>query len=147
MIISNQNNMFGENLTNKLFLFAALSCLLAVILGAFGAHYFKEILTENQLTSYQTANRYQWYHSFAIIIVCVINRNNNRMLNIIGNIFATGIVLFSGSIYLLELKDFLSIEQLSLLGPITPLGGLVLVTGWVLFSYNIYKTKLKTIKL
>ena len=95
----------------KLFLFAILSCLVAVILGALGAHYVKVFLTIDQLASYQTANRYQWYHSFAVLIVCIMNSENEKILNRIGSIFAVGIVLFSGSIYLLALKDYLNIDH------------------------------------
>ncbi|MCH7535288.1 MAG: DUF423 domain-containing protein [Bacteroidetes bacterium] len=131
-------------MTKKLFLFGIISCLVAVILGALGAHYLKDLLTEDQMNSLQTANRYQWYHSIAILIVCVMNKNNDRMLNWIGNVFAFGIVLFSGSIYLLALKDYLNYEQLSFLGPITPIGGFVLITGWALFAFVVSKNMLKT---
>ncbi|NQY66622.1 MAG: DUF423 domain-containing protein [Flavobacteriales bacterium] len=128
----------------KLLLFSGISAIIAVILGALAAHYFRAFLTSEQISSFQTANRYQWYHTLSILIICLLNKDNWPLLNRIGSIFAIGIVLFSGSIYLLATKELLGIPALSILGPITPIGGLVFISGWGMFSYAVYKNMFKT---
>ena len=102
-----------------------ISSLLTVIIGAFGAHGLKEVLTNNKtLETFQTAVRYQMFHSITLIIVGVLYH-----LNIVDNKFPTylflgGIFIFSGSLYVL------SITGIKWLGAITPIGGLLFILGW-----------------
>ena len=117
---------------------AILFCLSAVILGAFGAHALKEVLSESQLSSFQTGIRYQFFHGLAILILSLNKVHfTNRLSNII-KIMSAGIVLFSFSIYLLSIQGLIGFSM-SFLGPITPFGGLLLITSWILLIFSIKK--------
>ena len=117
---------------NKLIRIASLFGVLAVILGAFGAHTLKTLLTPDQLQSYETGVRYQFYHTFAILICALLtDKVVSSKLNMAAGSFIAGILLFSGSIYMLSLKSLFGIESLSWLGPITPIGGVLFIVGWV----------------
>ena len=106
---------------------------LAVILGAFGAHALKEKLSPEQLQIFETGVRYQFYHSIALILVFLLSdKLNSSMINYSGWFFVTGIILFSGSVYLLACRELLGIDTWkNILGPITPLGGLCFIAGWI----------------
>ena len=122
------------------FSIAGLSGALAVIIGAFGAHALKTKLSPEQLQTFETGVRYQMYHTFALIAVAFLfDKYNNGLLRYSGYLFTTGIVLFSGSLYLLATKSLFGIESWTWLGPITPLGGLCFITGWILFLINFLK--------
>lgn len=117
---------------------AILFCLSAVILGAFGAHALKEVLSESQLSSFQTGIRYQFFHGLAILILSLNSKQfTNRLSNII-KIMSAGIILFSFSIYLLNIQDLVGFSM-SYLGPITPIGGLLLITSWTGLFFSIKK--------
>lgn len=110
---------------------ASISGLFCVVLGAFGAHALKPLLSPQMLTVYETGVRYQFYHTLAIILIVVLNQfNKSKKLVIASYFFFAGIFLFSGSLYLLALT---SIHQSpwTWLGPITPLGGLCFILGWI----------------
>jgi uncharacterized membrane protein YgdD (TMEM256/DUF423 family) len=115
-----------------------INCILAaltVVIGAFGAHALKPILEANgKITSFETAVKYQFYHILAVFIVCIIGIINPKIsvLNIV-ILFWIGILLFSGSIYVLSLTNG------KWAGPITPVGGLFFIAGWITFAYQIYK--------
>lgn len=118
---------------------------LGVILGAFGAHGLKDALgPENihQLQSYETAVRYQMYHAFAIIILGIIAKalGENKFLNVASWFFASGILFFSGSIYILSTRSVTGLNW-TWLGPITPIGGLCFVAGWVLLIIAMMQKK------
>ncbi|WP_436836562.1 DUF423 domain-containing protein [Paraglaciecola arctica] len=108
---------------------AALSAMLSVILGAFAAHGLKSRLSEALLNTFQTGVQYQMYHSLALILVVLLYRQmpHSILLYSAGFMFA-GIVLFSGSLYLLALT------QIKWFGPITPLGGICFIIGWALLT-------------
>ena len=117
---------------------AILFCLSAVILGAFGAHALKEVLSENQLSSFQTGVRYQFFHGLTILILSFnVNYFTERLSSII-KIMSAGIILFSFSIYLLNIQDLIG-SSMSYLGPITPIGGLLLITSWIGLFFNTKK--------
>jgi len=117
---------------------AILFCLSAVILGAFGAHALKEVLSESQLSSFQTGIRYQFFHGLAILVLSFnMNYFTDRLSSII-KIMSAGIILFSFSIYLLNIQDLVGFPM-SFLGPITPIGGLLLITSWILLFFSIKK--------
>lgn len=126
----------------KFFLLAGFFlAALAVILGAFGAHGLKPHLTTEQLQSYETAVKYQFYHVFALITVGVLMNIYPKLnLALAGDFFLIGIILFCGSIYLLACKDLLGIQNFAkILGPITPIGGLCFIIGWMISFYKIVK--------
>ncbi len=110
------------------FLFwGALSGALAVMLGAFGAHALKSRLTPDMLTVYQTAVEYHFYHTGALLVVglLALTAHSDGWLIGSGVLFLLGVLLFSGSLYILALSG------VKLLGMITPIGGLCLIAGWV----------------
>ena len=117
---------------------AILFCLSAVILGAFGAHALKEVLSENQLSSFQTGVRYQFFHGLTILILSLNMNYFTKRLSSIIKIMSVGIILFSFSIYLLNIQDLIGFSM-SYLGPITPIGGLLLITSWIGLFFSIKK--------
>jgi uncharacterized membrane protein YgdD (TMEM256/DUF423 family) len=117
---------------------AILFCLSAVILGAFGAHALKEVLSESQLSSFQTGVRYQFFHGLAILILSLNSKQFTDRLSSIIKIMSAGIILFSFSIYLLNIQDLVGFSM-SYLGPITPIGGLLLITSWTGLFFSIKK--------
>lgn len=105
---------------------------LAVILGAFGAHALKEVLTPEQLISFETGVRYQMYHALALIFLFIISlKINHIFFNRAAQFIFWGVILFSGSIYLLTLKNMLNIEALKYVVPLTPIGGSLIIIGWL----------------
>ena len=111
---------------------ASLFGMLSVIFGAFGAHALKKKLTKEQLQSFEVGVKYQMYHA---IVLLILGFNSNYINSAIYWCFTLGITLFSFSIYGLVLSDAKG-KKLSFLGPITPIGGLLLVGGWVLLLIN-----------
>ena len=113
----------------------ALYGLLAVIFGAFGAHTLKKSLSEEQLKSFETGVKYQMYHA---IVLLVLGFNLNLTTSVEKYMiycFIIGTFLFSFSIYGLTLSTSKG-KKLKFLGPITPIGGLLLVVGWGLLLYS-----------
>jgi uncharacterized membrane protein YgdD (TMEM256/DUF423 family) len=101
--------------------------LLAVILGAFAAHGLKATLDTQQLALFETASRYQMYHALALLVVGVMLTSpqfSQSLLKLAALAFILGIILFSGSLYLLALVG------ISWFGAITPLGGIAFLSGW-----------------
>ena len=124
-------------MNNKLISIAALLAFLAVTLGAFGAHKLNELLTTEKLNSFETGVRYQFYHSLALLIIG-LNANKLNATALIGKFMLIGIVFFSFSIYLLSLQELIGIN-LSILGPITPIGGGLLMISWLILIFKNYK--------
>jgi uncharacterized membrane protein YgdD (TMEM256/DUF423 family) len=111
----------------KLFItLASLSGMLAVAFGAFGAHGLKGRLDEHAMGVFQTAVQYHFYHSLALLAVGVIavSQPETALLRSSGYLFLVGILVFSGSLYML------SMTGLRWLGAVTPLGGLAFIAGW-----------------
>jgi uncharacterized membrane protein YgdD (TMEM256/DUF423 family) len=122
------------------FRFGILFALLAVILGAFGAHALKEHLSPEQLASYETGIRYQFYHALALLFLSVLMyKRKTSLSSYSGWFFIAGTILFSGSIYLLALRNIMGFSA-SWLGPITPFGGVLLIIGWALLFFSSYQT-------
>lgn len=109
---------------------------LAVVLGAFGAHALKNKFDEAQLRSFETGVRYQMYHALLLIICGIIFPFIDTSQQLMGWCFVVGIFLFSFSIYGLTLSAS-SGKKMRFLGPVTPVGGLLLVVGWVLFTIQV----------
>lgn len=128
-------------MTKKLITLAAFLGLIAIVLGAFGAHGLKKVLTETQLESFETGVKYQMYHALFLLIIASLPILTERQKRSIGIITTTGIFLFSGSIYLLATQALTKID-LSFLGPVTPIGGVFLIAAW--FMTAIYTLKQKT---
>jgi len=124
----------------SLLIFACAAGGLAVILGAFGAHGLKGKLSPESLVSFETGVRYQFVHVLAIFVaVWLAERSGLSLPLLAGGLFTAGILLFSGSIYLLATRALLGIESWRWLGPITPLGGLCFIAGWVVLLITTIK--------
>jgi uncharacterized membrane protein YgdD (TMEM256/DUF423 family) len=117
-------------------LFGTLFAAAAVILGAFGAHSLKALLSAEHLQTFETGVRYQFYHAFALIAVFLVAQHlpatAQPRLRWAMWCFVVGIFCFSGSIYLLAVRTILPFD-VTWVGPITPLGGLFFIIGWGLF--------------
>jgi uncharacterized membrane protein YgdD (TMEM256/DUF423 family) len=119
---------------------AAFIGALGVILGAFGAHQLKSILSESAVLIFETAVRYMFYHVFALIAVAILYQQfSNKLLKSAGILFIVGIILFSGSLFVLTYKEALVLPGLKWAGPITPLGGACFVAGWNCLGFGIKK--------
>ncbi|MBN9311999.1 MAG: hypothetical protein BGO40_07630 [Chryseobacterium sp. 39-10] len=115
--------------------------LLSVVLGAFGAHAFKKILSVERLTSFETGVRYQMYAAFFLLIVGYILKFETKSENWISWLMIVGTVFFSFSIYFLSFQDVWGVN-LKFLGPITPLGGLLMILSWAMLIFYFLKTKM-----
>lgn len=107
---------------------AAIAGFLAVALGAFGAHGLEDKLSVEMMAVYETAVQYHFYHALALLGVAILLRINPELpgLGASAWAFALGIVVFSGSLYVL------AITEIRWLGAITPIGGVAFLVGWVL---------------
>jgi uncharacterized membrane protein YgdD (TMEM256/DUF423 family) len=116
----------------------ATLCLLAVTIGAFGAHALKDILVENQRESvFDLANRYQFYHGLALLLIAALFQNSEALksLKLIANLMVTGVLIFSISLYAL------AISNASWLGAITPIGGTLMLLAWGLTIWRLLKAQ------
>ena len=123
-------------MAKMILIIAAVNGLLAVAIGAFGAHGLKARLSEDLLVVYQTGVQYHFYHIFALALVglLLLRWPETNLLNISAYCFMIGILLFSGSLYVL------AITGIRWLGAITPLGGLAFIVGWLLMAVGIYQS-------
>jgi uncharacterized membrane protein YgdD (TMEM256/DUF423 family) len=115
---------------------AALLGALSVGLGAFGAHALENRLSANLLETYETAVRYQFYHVIALALVglALARWPDSGLLNIAGWLFVIGILVFSGSLYLLVFSG------LRWLGAITPIGGVAFIGGWIALAVAVWRS-------
>lgn len=112
----------------------------AVGLGAFGAHGLKSLASPAQLTTYETAVKYQFYHVFALFLTALLYAHfpvNGVIVS--GKMFIAGMAIFSGSLYLLTFLQIAGYTQFNWLGAITPIGGLLLVLAWVWLAISVYR--------
>lgn len=114
--------------------------MLSVILGAFGAHAFKKILSVERLTSFETGVKYQMYHALLLLIIGFFLKFDTGTEKWASWCIILGVLLFSFSIYFLSFQEFLGVN-LKFLGPITPIGGLLMITGWALLILIFIKNK------
>ncbi len=121
---------------------ASILGALSVALGAFGAHGLRKVVPAETVASFETAVRYQFYHVFALVLVAIVyERFPERWLRWAGNCFIVGIILFSGSLYLLTAMKATGSVGISGIGIITPVGGLFFVAGWLLFFFAMLKRR------
>lgn len=119
----------------------AIYGMLSIILGAFGAHAFKNLLTPDKLDSFEVGVRYQMYHAIVLLIIgLLLNLETSIEKWTVWNIII-GTFLFSVSIYLLAFAEYWKIN-LKFLGPVTPLGGLFMIAGWALLIISFVKTRI-----
>ena len=127
--------------SKKYIITAAILGALAVILGAMAAHALEPYLDQKSLNAFKTASRYQMYHALAFLILGTLDKYlNEGISNWVYNMMLTGVVLFSGSIYLLTTAPIFGME-FKFLGPVTPFGGLLLIISWILIGVAAYRNK------
>ena len=114
--------------------------LLAVILGAFGAHGLKEIIDESAIKSFETGVRYQMYHGLLLLFIGSTNMLSSKTKKRTLLLVIFGIIFFSVSIYLLSANVITSFDFKSI-GFITPIGGLLLIISWLLVLIDVLKKK------
>ncbi len=119
---------------------AAIMGLLSIILGAFGAHALKEILSPDQLVSFETGVRYQMYHALFLLFVGTTGKISDKQKKTVFMLTLVGVIFFSVSIYLLSTKAVTGID-FSFLGPITPIGGLFLIIAWATLFFSVLRQK------
>lgn len=113
---------------------------LAVLLGAFGAHALQKMVDAKTVVSFQTGVQYQMYHAFALLIAGMLyERFPGSLLSWAGNLFIGGIILFSGSLYLITAIKSAGREINAGIGIITPIGGLLFIAGWLLAGMALSK--------
>ncbi len=131
--------------TQKYILISAfLMGALAVIFGAFGAHVLKEQwqLAESSIKTYNIGVSYHFYHTFALLGTALLfSYLNDKYLRLGAIFFILGIILFSGSLYLLATRFALGIEHWKFLGPLTPIGGMFFILGWTTLLLGALKMK------
>jgi uncharacterized membrane protein YgdD (TMEM256/DUF423 family) len=121
---------------------AAILGLVAVTLGAFGAHGLKKIVPPEAINTFETGVRYQFYHTLALLAIAMLfEKFPLRSIRYAGICFITGIVLFSGSLYALTLLQATNTVGLGGLGAITPIGGLFFIAGWLCLFLGVGKGK------
>ncbi|WP_026899309.1 DUF423 domain-containing protein [Daejeonella oryzae] len=120
---------------------AAIFGMLAVVFGAFAAHGLKAKISASELNTWNTAVEYQFYHVFALLSLSLISKTPNKFINWAYWSFTAGIIFFCGSLYLLATKELLQIDQISILGPVTPVGGVFFIMGWVSLLISTFKNK------
>jgi uncharacterized membrane protein YgdD (TMEM256/DUF423 family) len=117
----------------------AILGMIAIILGAFGAHALKKVLSMEELSTFETGVRYQMYHALFLILIGMINELSQKAKKIIYTLVVFGVLLFSGSIYVLATNSLTSFD-FKTIGFITPIGGLLLILAWgVLLFHTIMK--------
>lgn len=115
---------------------------ISVLMGAFAAHQLKQYVSPDVLATFQTGVTYQFYHAFALLITGILlKRYPNDWIVWAGRLFVVGIILFSGSLYLLAMLKSIKDVGLGGFGLITPVGGLLLVAGWISLMVGIPANK------
>jgi uncharacterized membrane protein YgdD (TMEM256/DUF423 family) len=126
--------MTGRSSAQRFLALGSILAGLGVAAGAFGAHALKDILDPPMLQVFETATRYVMYHAFGLCIVSwAIDRYPEQRLEKSGWLFLIGILLFSGSLYVVSLAG------IRWVGAVTPIGGLAFMTGWLLLAWGVWR--------
>ncbi len=134
-----------KNQDKTLLIIACIFGILAIVLGAFGAHGLESTFKKNnipleRLNAYHTGIEYHFYHTFAIFLSVLLHSFASNLRKIAGWFFIIGIIFFSGSLYLLSCRDLIHVPT-SILGPLTPIGGTLFIIGWCILLWSIIKNK------
>ena len=131
--------MRDKHILNKLGLIIGLVGILAVVLGAFGAHSLKSALPSDKLATYTTGITYHFYHLIAMTFAWFsLAHDDSRWAKRSFWCFLIGILFFSGSIYLLATRELIGLINYKWLGPITPVGGVFFILGWTFLGASFY---------
>lgn len=128
----------------KFFLIACLFGATAVALGAMGSHMLEKLLPASKIETFKIGVRYQFYHAVVLLVLSLFQRYfTKKWLNWIGWMFVLGVLMFSGSLYFLAMSDYWGLNSLrSIVGPITPIGGVFFILGWLtMFAAGLFGRK------
>lgn len=118
----------------------AIFGMLAIILGAFGAHALKKILSIEELSTFETGVKYQMYHALFLVFIGTLNELSQKTKKTIYYLVVFGVIFFSGSIYLLATNSLTSFD-FKIIGFVTPIGGLLLILAWGALFLNYFNRK------
>jgi len=116
----------------------AIFGMIAIILGAFGAHALKKVLSIDELSTFETGVKYQMYHALFLVLIGTMIGLSQNTKKIIYYLVVFGVISFSGSIYLLATNNLTSFD-FKVIGFITPIGGLLLILAWGVLFWNFIK--------
>ena len=126
------------DIKQKMLFTGSLLMFLAIILGAMASHYLERIISPESILNFEVGVRYMVYHALAILVFSEKEFYLDQSKRIVFRMFTYGTLLFSGSIFLLSFKALFPFS-ISWLGPITPIGGGLLILGWGLSSWSFFK--------
>lgn len=124
----------------KIVLAGAFMGMIAIIFGAFGAHLLKKYLAVEELSAFEVGVRYQMYHALFLLFLSTRKDMAEKTVKTIYNLVVSGVILFSGSIYLLATKS-LTIFDFKIIVFATPLGGFLLIIAWAVLFVTIFRKK------
>ena len=122
---------------------ASIIVVTSIMLGAFGAHAIKELVTAERLATFEVGVRYQMYIGLSMLLLALSEDRIPFEMRLVRMLMFIGAFLFSGSIYLIALSDLFGLST-KFLGPLTPIGGLCLMLGWAVFIYRVWKAAKKS---
>ncbi|SMD17492.1 DUF423 domain-containing protein [Pedobacter nyackensis] len=128
-------------MSRRIILTASLFGAIAVMFGAFGAHSLKNAVSAGSIEIWAKGVEYQFYHTLALLFLSQFAVDNDKLVKWSYICFSLGIVLFSGSLYLLATREILNIGFVNYIGPITPIGGLCFILGWAFLFVAASKRK------
>ena len=128
-------------MTKKLITTASILGAIAIILGAFGAHALKKVLSPDQLITFETGVRYQMYHALFLLFISAHTILSDKLKKVILTLVQVGVLFFSGSIYLLATNDLTPFD-FKTIGFATPIGGALLIAAWGVLIYQNWIKKL-----
>ena len=124
----------------KITIVGALMGILAIILGAFGAHALKIKLSDNELNAFEAGVRYQMYHALFLLFLGLTTLLDEKAKKTVLQLIIFGVFFFSGSIYFLTTKAITGVD-FKLIGVVTPIGGALLILAWSILFWNVWKPK------
>lgn len=126
------------------FISGAILIVIAIILGAFGAHSLEKAIPVDKLETFEVGVRYQMYHGFGLLFLGLISSYLSTSLKWSLRLMLFGVLFFSGSIYILATQSLLGLDISKIIGPITPIGGLLLLISWSILIIKIIQEKVKS---
>lgn len=132
-------------MSKKVITTAALLGMIAIILGAFGAHALKKVLSTEELVTFETGVRYQMYHALFLLFIGLSTTLSEKSQKIIYYLTVSGVLMFSGSIYFLATNSLSSFD-FKKIGFITPIGGVLLISAWVVLLFAFLKNNKKELE-
>ena len=128
----------------KYFKIGVIYAFTSIIIGAFGTHLLKDLVSLTELYSFKTGLKYQFFHALGIITLSLNSDKFTDRLKIALALMCIGVLLFSFSIYFLAINNLLDISM-RFLGPITPVGGIILIISWIILLFNVKKNDITNI--